>query len=271
MEYEEWEVLRQLPFCGHIFHTLCVGAWFEKQTTCPVCRMSMSELTESFGNALGIEDILYRGPRSSDAAVEMVPETPSWIMINRRLPLPAPPIRETPTESAHTCTCSSGHGTETTQPKTGCERVQLHAGSTDFHVVNIQQVSHTCSKCKCTAKPAKTSDESLYLTGIPATHHQHSDVQILIFQTSVLARTEEGSDPPRLDVSEGVSNNPQETSGSIELATTQPILEAAEDDSNARDCTPCSGEAQAPEDVQTVLESPQGSFEFSQFSRKQVS
>ncbi|XP_073394937.1 E3 ubiquitin-protein ligase ATL15-like [Physcomitrium patens] len=33
VEYEEWEVLRQLPFCGHIFHPLCVGAWFEKQTT----------------------------------------------------------------------------------------------------------------------------------------------------------------------------------------------------------------------------------------------
>lgn len=250
--------------------------------------MSMSELTESFG----VEDILYRGPRSSDAAVVEVvnTETPSWIMINRRLPLPAPPTPESPTtETALTCTCSGnqshGHGTEslTTQPKAilshspgGCDAIQRRGptgGSTDFHVVNIQQVREACSKCKSTAKPVKTvtSDDDNSLC-IPASQ-QHSDVQILIFQTSVLARTDqlERSDPIRLDVerlvSEGVSSNlqvesqrrAQETSGSA--AISQPILEAAEggcDHSCARD----SAQAPGPEDVQTALESPQGSFEF---------
>lgn len=262
VEYEEWEVLRQLPFCGHIFHTLCVGAWFEKQTTCPVCRMSMSELTEeSFG---GVEEILYRGPRSSDAAVvEVANEAPSWIRINRRLPLPAPPIPETtPTESAaHTCTCSAGqsHETETTtQAKISSSELVNTCGSTEFHVVNIQQqISHSaCSKCKSTAKPVK------------AVTSGHAGVQILISQASVLA-----SDSVRLDVeslvSEDVSNKPQETSGSsVELTARQPILlQQAAELVAGNTCSGCDSSASSNfgEDVhdpEDVFESPEGSFEF---------
>ena len=28
--------------CGHIFHITCIGQWFERSLTCPLCRVSMS-------------------------------------------------------------------------------------------------------------------------------------------------------------------------------------------------------------------------------------
>jgi len=42
VEYAASEVLRQLPICGHIFHTSCVDSWLQKQPTCPVCRILLS-------------------------------------------------------------------------------------------------------------------------------------------------------------------------------------------------------------------------------------
>lgn len=132
VEYEEWEVLRQLPFCGHIFHTLCVGAWFEKQTTCPVCRMSMSELTESFGDSLVAESIRMRcrsrTPHSDVTVVEVDIDSnaPSWMTHNRRLPLPTPPVPQE--ERKHTC-AKSQDATKPIKPVTSDAPEVLHQQS----------------------------------------------------------------------------------------------------------------------------------------------
>lgn len=40
-EYEEKDVLRTLPYCGHDFHMACIDLWLEQNTTCPVCRISL--------------------------------------------------------------------------------------------------------------------------------------------------------------------------------------------------------------------------------------
>lgn len=42
-EYEEKEVLRIMPKCGHIFHLSCIDIWLRKQLTCPICRLSVDE------------------------------------------------------------------------------------------------------------------------------------------------------------------------------------------------------------------------------------
>ncbi|KMZ60195.1 hypothetical protein ZOSMA_5G00580 [Zostera marina] len=37
-EYEEREMLRLLPECGHRFHLVCVDQWLNINGSCPVCR-----------------------------------------------------------------------------------------------------------------------------------------------------------------------------------------------------------------------------------------
>ncbi|KAL7125837.1 hypothetical protein ABFS83_14G142900 [Erythranthe nasuta] len=46
-EYQEKEVLRIMPKCGHSFHLSCIDVWLRKQSTCPVCRLSLHESVDS--------------------------------------------------------------------------------------------------------------------------------------------------------------------------------------------------------------------------------
>lgn len=41
MEYEEKDILRLLPYCGHNFHVACIDMWLKQHSTCPVCRVSL--------------------------------------------------------------------------------------------------------------------------------------------------------------------------------------------------------------------------------------
>ncbi|XP_047319241.1 RING-H2 finger protein ATL52-like [Impatiens glandulifera] len=38
-EYQEKEILRIMPICGHNFHLSCIDIWLRKHSTCPVCRL----------------------------------------------------------------------------------------------------------------------------------------------------------------------------------------------------------------------------------------
>lgn len=38
LDFENNELLKRLPKCGHEFHVDCLKPWLEKHTTCPVCR-----------------------------------------------------------------------------------------------------------------------------------------------------------------------------------------------------------------------------------------
>ncbi|KAJ9188389.1 hypothetical protein P3X46_003749 [Hevea brasiliensis] len=42
-EYQEKEVLRIMPICGHNFHLSCIDVWLRKQSTCPVCRFPVQD------------------------------------------------------------------------------------------------------------------------------------------------------------------------------------------------------------------------------------
>ncbi|GFP85992.1 putative RING-H2 finger protein atl12 [Phtheirospermum japonicum] len=46
-EYNEKEVLRIMPKCGHSFHVSCIDIWLRKQSTCPVCRLSLQGSVET--------------------------------------------------------------------------------------------------------------------------------------------------------------------------------------------------------------------------------
>jgi len=41
LDFENNELLKRLPKCGHEFHVDCLKPWLEKHTTCPVCRESV--------------------------------------------------------------------------------------------------------------------------------------------------------------------------------------------------------------------------------------
>ncbi|KAL5709049.1 RING-type E3 ubiquitin transferase [Ranunculus cassubicifolius] len=44
-DYNNTDMLRLLPECGHLFHVECVDPWFQLHTTCPVCRSTpMSQI-----------------------------------------------------------------------------------------------------------------------------------------------------------------------------------------------------------------------------------
>ncbi|KAK3785162.1 hypothetical protein RRG08_021961 [Elysia crispata] len=43
--WEKMESARKLP-CGHLFHNSCLRSWLEQDTSCPTCRMTLSETNE---------------------------------------------------------------------------------------------------------------------------------------------------------------------------------------------------------------------------------
>ena len=40
-DYEDGEMIRQLPDCHHHFHQDCIDQWLATHTTCPMCRRSL--------------------------------------------------------------------------------------------------------------------------------------------------------------------------------------------------------------------------------------
>lgn len=46
-DYEDKDVLRIMPKCGHSFHLSCIDVWLRKQSTCPVCRLSVQDSFET--------------------------------------------------------------------------------------------------------------------------------------------------------------------------------------------------------------------------------
>ncbi|KAI5076995.1 hypothetical protein GOP47_0009060 [Adiantum capillus-veneris] len=40
-EYQEGELLKRLPACGHLFHKGCIDMWLFSHSTCPLCRLNL--------------------------------------------------------------------------------------------------------------------------------------------------------------------------------------------------------------------------------------
>lgn len=46
---------KKLP-CGHIFHTTCLRSWFQRQQTCPTCRLNILRAPATNSTALPRQD-----------------------------------------------------------------------------------------------------------------------------------------------------------------------------------------------------------------------
>ncbi|XP_026395734.1 RING-H2 finger protein ATL39-like [Papaver somniferum] len=77
-EFEDEDVLRQLPTCRHAFHADCIDVWFVSQSTCPVCRDNLKQIAP--GIALNADDdvvidVLEDEENGPEMAAEMISET----------------------------------------------------------------------------------------------------------------------------------------------------------------------------------------------------
>ncbi|XP_075488814.1 RING-H2 finger protein ATL66-like [Primulina tabacum] len=85
-EYQEKEVLRIMPNCGHSFHLSCIDTWLRKQSTCPVCRLSVQDsfetkhlrtailsTTQSFNSYSGSEGIEDNQRHEDSISIELEP------------------------------------------------------------------------------------------------------------------------------------------------------------------------------------------------------
>ncbi|QCD97985.1 E3 ubiquitin-protein ligase [Vigna unguiculata] len=55
-QWEDYNVVRLLPLCNHVFHKSCVDAWFMDHANCPVCRSPITsdcELTLAMASQNG--------------------------------------------------------------------------------------------------------------------------------------------------------------------------------------------------------------------------
>lgn len=82
--FEQEEVGRKLPKCGHAFHVECIDMWLHSHSTCPICRASVVgddgkilETSSSSSNASNIEDEDDDDDQGSESAVEIIVENPS--------------------------------------------------------------------------------------------------------------------------------------------------------------------------------------------------
>ncbi|KAI3952443.1 hypothetical protein MKX01_005310 [Papaver californicum] len=71
-EFEDEDVLRQLPTCRHAFHADCIDGWFVSQSTCPVCRFNLTGLNVDDDVVI---DVSEDDENRTETATEMVYET----------------------------------------------------------------------------------------------------------------------------------------------------------------------------------------------------
>ncbi|KAI9180030.1 hypothetical protein LWI28_000441 [Acer negundo] len=87
-EYQEKEVLRIMPKCGHNFHLCCIDVWLRKQSTCPVCRLPLQDTLEKKHTRLATVSVSSTAQQSVDS----LPETSIEQHLSQQWLLPGPDL-----------------------------------------------------------------------------------------------------------------------------------------------------------------------------------
>lgn len=78
--FEDEEMGRKLPKCGHVFHVECIDMWLHSHSTCPICRDNPVVVSD---DKIEIEQ------RNGDLALEVIVEVPNMenenVMVNDSL------------------------------------------------------------------------------------------------------------------------------------------------------------------------------------------
>ncbi|KAG0613571.1 hypothetical protein M758_6G112600 [Ceratodon purpureus] len=99
LAFRDEDIMRQLPHCDHVFHRHCIDPVLEQQIICPVCGIVLTDrpkpAEELNGNTRGSPpqrhcQIPRRGLYSAKSAPTSPKSvsTPSWVLVNRPVPLP---------------------------------------------------------------------------------------------------------------------------------------------------------------------------------------
>ncbi|XWS35733.1 hypothetical protein CRYUN_Cryun20dG0021600 [Craigia yunnanensis] len=75
-EYQEKEVLRIMPKCGHNFHLSCIDVWLRKQSTCPVCRFPLQDSFET----KHMRPATFRMTQSMDSPETSTDHSRQWLL-----------------------------------------------------------------------------------------------------------------------------------------------------------------------------------------------
>lgn len=75
-EYQEKEVLRIMPKCGHSFHLSCIDVWLRKQSTCPVCRLPIKESLDTKHLRRAVSEITH----TAGSSEVFVDRSQQWIL-----------------------------------------------------------------------------------------------------------------------------------------------------------------------------------------------
>ena len=75
-EYNDKEILRIMPTCRHNFHLECIDVWLQKQTTCPICRISLKDHPGAKSTASPLRTL----PQILGHAESSVNRSPHWIL-----------------------------------------------------------------------------------------------------------------------------------------------------------------------------------------------
>lgn len=63
---------KKLP-CNHIFHSACLRSWFQRQQTCPTCRMDVLRLPNPNAGLRGADPAQAGAQAAPGAAPQPVP------------------------------------------------------------------------------------------------------------------------------------------------------------------------------------------------------
>ena len=83
--------MRQLPHCDHVFHRHCVDPVLEKQIICPVCGTVLTDNpnpAEEVSPRRQLQSPLRRSYSKSAPSSPKSGTSPSWVLVNRPVPLP---------------------------------------------------------------------------------------------------------------------------------------------------------------------------------------
>lgn len=72
-EFQDYETLRLLPKCGHVFHPSCIDAWLASCATCPICRAKLAVAGgEDSASEFVAISVVDEGDRNGDGESEAV-------------------------------------------------------------------------------------------------------------------------------------------------------------------------------------------------------